>query len=601
MNDDIERIPIMSPLGARIYETLRHTQYFVANYGVNILTEKGSLQISNFVVIPTEFITKNNGRTEEKFIKVIGYTIDGQLPEVQLPLKEFERMDWITSKWGFTPNIRVVSNASQHIRQVALLLGDEFAKYITVYTFTGWKCINGNWGYLHGGGAIGKDNTIVELSGNMNRYSLPNAEEDYREAIAASYSFRETAPLNITIPLLALTYLSVLNEFFKQSGFEPSFVTMLVGPTGTLKSSLSALALNHFGESFRAKYSPGSFKDTANALEAKASMLKDTLFIVDDYIPSLQPGEYAKMTGTMQSLIRAYGDRVGRGRLSADAKLKDAYVPHGNLLVTGEDVPRLEESGLARLLFLEVEKGQINDKKVSELQKKTKLLAQAMRGYIEWILPQTKTLPDMLAKKFIVYREQAQVENGHLRLAETVAWLYTGYEMFIEYAALNGVINASQRQDSLDEAWEELTGLADRQQKRIDTDNPVAMFLTALNELLLTEKCVCIKLVEIIEEDAPPRDDKEKPKGFGGYEGSECFLLIPNIIMAMIKDFYKRQDTRFSTTLNMLLKMLDAKGFIEVDTQQDRVYRTKNKKIDGVNRRLIWLKKTALENLNDLL
>ena len=591
---DIQRVPIMSPLVAQVNEVLERTPYFMADFRLHIATEKTIQQVSNFVVMPTEVITKDNGRIEEKYIKVVGYLTDETLPEIVLSLREFERMDWIASKWGLRPMVSIVRNAPQFIRQVAQILGNAYAEKTTIYTHTGWKCVDDEYLYLHGGGAIGKIGVIVELDGSLHGYTLPDTIVNAQEAVSASHSLKEIAPHDVSIPLLSLVYLSPLNEFFKQAGHEPSFITMIVGQTGTLKSTLAALTLNHFGAAFTAKNLPGSFKDTANALEAKAAVLKDSLNVIDDYYPTLHHTEYTKMTATIQALIRAYGDRSGRGRLSADAKLRNAYVPLGNLLITGEDVPRIEESGLARLFLLELEPGQVDKKAVSDLQGKKELLGQAMRGYIEWLQPQADTLKDILAQKFTEYRERAQSGGGHLRLAETIAWLYIGYEQFIDYAVHAGVVNEAERQTALDEAWSIFIELDDRQQKRLMNDNPVTMFLSALNELLATQRCTCVKY----DEDSMSEQDVGSQRGFIGYVNKKYYFLHPDTTIAAINEFYKRQDVRFPSSKNTLLKQLHEKGGIEVAYQQGRIHRTKTKSIDGKNYRFIWLKKDELDKLN---
>lgn len=258
-----------------------------------------------------------------------------------------------------------------------------------------------------------------------------------------------------------------------------------------MKSTLAALALCHFGQ-FTAKSLPGDFNATRNALEGRGFALKDTLMVVDDFYPSAYKSEYAKMASTLQGLLRSYGDRSGRARMTADIKLRAVYVPRGNLLVTGEDVPNLEQSGLARQLMLEINPGDVDKEKLSSLQGDSFLLGQAMRGYIEWLIPQADTLKDVLLAKFIAYRQQAQA--GHPRLAEVVAWLRIGYEMFLDYAVSCDVIPGDSRPIFLDEALGVFKELASRQTDIMKTDTPVSQFLSALNEMLTAGQCHCIKL-----------------------------------------------------------------------------------------------------------
>ena len=463
-----------------------------------------------------------------------------------------------------------------------------------MYTHMGWRRIGDSWCYLHSGGVIGDEAAQVELDHDVVGYTLPDHADSYQEAVRASLCMKDVAPPEITIPLLALVYLSPLNEFFRQAGCEPAFVTMLTGPTGTMKSTLAALALCHFGQ-FTAKSLPGDFNATRNALEGRGFALKDTLMVVDDFYPSAYRNEYAKMASTLQGLLRSYGDRSGRARMTSDIKLREVYVPRGNLLVTSEDVPNLEQSGLARQLMLEISPGDVNKEKLSSLQGDSFLLGQAMRGYIEWLIPQADTLKDVLLEKFIAYRQQAQA--GHPRLAEVMAWLRIGYEMFLDYAASFDVIPNGSRQIMLDEALGIFKELTSRQAETMKIDTPVSQFLSALNELLTSGQCHCIKL----DDEGSPVGGfgNIKGRGFIGYADSVYYYLRPDAIMPAVIDFYRRQGLHFSTSKKMLLKQLASVEAIRESRTEKRVNRTPDKRIGGENQRYIWLKKEALDKLNN--
>lgn len=574
-----------------INSVLKDTAYNFSNRGLWMETDNGPRKLGNFVVVPREFITKENGATVEKLIKVYGYSTTGQLPEVVLLPEKYDSMNWITKEWEFSAIMEPPrSNAANHILRIAQELGRELAKSTVIYTHMGWRRVDDSWCYFHSGGVIGAGNARVELDGDAMRYVLPAHAESHQEAVKASLRLKDAVPSETAVPLLALVYLSPLNEFFRQAGCEPAFVTMLAGPTGTMKSTLAALSLCHFGQ-FTAKSLPGNFKDTRNALEVKGFALKDTLMVVDDFYPSAQKSEYARMASTMQALLRSYGDRSGRGRLSSDIKLKAAYVPRGNLLITGEDVPDLEESGLARLLLLEISPGDVDKEQLSSLQEDSALLGQAMRGYIEWLLTQTDTLKDVLVEKFIDYRQRAQ--EGHPRMAEIIAWLQIGYEMFLDYAISCDAVPDEDRQSALDEALSIFVALVSRQTEMMKTDTPVSQFLSALNEMLASDQYHCIKL----DDEGEVRGGL-KGRGFIGYVDSDNYYLYPDITMNAVTDFYNRRGVRFPATKNMLLKQLARAGAIEEMTGQERVNRTPVKRIDGKNQRFIHLKREALDKLN---
>ena len=60
------------------------------------------------------------------------------------------------------------------------------------------------------------------------------------------------------------------------------------GPTGSLKSTLAALILNHFGD---------------------FTELKDTPTVVDDWRPAISRGDEAEMAKKVQRLLRGVGNR----------------------------------------------------------------------------------------------------------------------------------------------------------------------------------------------------------------------------------------------------------------------------------------------------
>ena len=57
---------------------------------------------------------------------------------------------------------------------------------------------------------------------------------------------------------------------------------------------------------------------------------------------------------------RAFGDRVGKGRLTSDCTPMESRPPQGNAIVTGESAPDVGESGTARTFTLEIKRGDVD-------------------------------------------------------------------------------------------------------------------------------------------------------------------------------------------------------------------------------------------------
>src|SRR5262249_17769108 len=143
-----------------------------------------------------------------------------------------------------------------------------------VFTHTGWRKIGNEWIYLSGS-MEGNQDFEVNLGPELARYKLPLIADDPVEAMRASLKLLDLAPYKITAPLFAACYRAPLVSAFPQD-----LSVWLEGKTGSLKSSLAALFLSHFGDFDRINL-PGAWVSTANQLERRAFLLKDSIFVID--------------------------------------------------------------------------------------------------------------------------------------------------------------------------------------------------------------------------------------------------------------------------------------------------------------------------------
>ena len=82
----------------------------------------------------------------------------------------------------------------------------------------------------------------------------------------------------------------------------------LVGPTGSGKSELAALAQQHYGAGLDARHLPGNWSSTENALESLAFVVKDALVVVDDFAPTGRQYDVQAMHRKADRLFRAQGN-----------------------------------------------------------------------------------------------------------------------------------------------------------------------------------------------------------------------------------------------------------------------------------------------------
>jgi hypothetical protein len=94
-----------------------------------------------------------------------------------------------------------------------------------------------------------------------------------------------------------------------------------------MKSTLAALFQSHFGD-FDRIYLPGAWSSTANQLERRAFLLKDSLFVIDDYAPSAL--DHRELETKASRLLRSQGNISGRGRLRSDLTERPRIPTAGN-------------------------------------------------------------------------------------------------------------------------------------------------------------------------------------------------------------------------------------------------------------------------------
>src|SRR5580704_14216686 len=101
------------------------------------------------------------------------------------------------------------------------------------------------------------------------------------------------------------------------------FSMFLTGRTGTFKTALAAICQQHFGTSMDASHLPANFASTANALEELAYLAKDSLLVVDDFVPTGGLGD-AALHALAERLFRSAGNNQGRSRMNGSGRLSAA-------------------------------------------------------------------------------------------------------------------------------------------------------------------------------------------------------------------------------------------------------------------------------------
>lgn len=546
-------------------------------------------KLCNFTPYLTAEITVDDGACETKRLRIGGEHENGRtLKEIEIAGSELASFNWLLEHWGIDCNLEIGCSIKDSIRYAIQSTAPKALRE-TIYTVTGWKKINGKWKYL----LPGDDTLTVELTGKLKRYEMAKGYSIEDIAIASAMLDVGIAPKEIIYPLIAFAFLSPLNEFLHRANCEPKFVMLLLGKTGTRKSTLAALFLSFFGR-FTASDLPLSFRDTANSILHHAYELKDVLTCIDDFHPCGRQEEQ-KLTSTAQSIMRAYGDRTGRGRLKADSSPMNSRPPQGNALITAEFAPDIGESGTARYFALELKNDAVDLSMLSSIQVEAAkgVLANSMGAYIEMVGEianrNENEFIKALQKSFEIYRNEFN-ECGikcHGRVPEIVAWLRIGMKMFLNFLKKHEMI-LPERIDEINTEFKEiLHGIAKRQSENIEQDKPTYKFIR--------------KLISLIESGNVSLADKNEPSNFLpnnfiGYEDDEFYYLNKTMAHKAVKKLCEEQGESFSVSEQGLLKALAEEKLIQPGEKQN----TKSVRFGNRTQRVVCLYKNKAQIINDL-
>lgn len=557
------------------------------------MTEKNhtySRKLCNFTPKIISEITLDDGAVETKRLKLGGEHSNGRpLPEIDISGAELSNFNWLIERWGADCVLEPGTSVKDSVRH-AIQLTAVYADKKTLFAVTGWKKVDGGWKYL-----LPNDSECdVNLSGKLSRYEkADNWSEHDLSSVWFMINVFLFAPKEITLTLLAFTFLSPLNEFLHQANCEPKFVLCLLGRTGTRKSTLAALFLSFFGR-FNSSDLPLSFRDTANSIMYNSFSLKDVLTCIDDFHPSGRK-ETAKLTETAQLIMRGYGDRIGRGRLKSDSTPMESRPPQGNAIITAEQAPDIGESGTARYFCLELRDGMIDLHNLSKFQREAEkgTLRSCMLAYTEWIKKRLlkdkdteQSFVHQLKKSFQNYRQEF-INSGircHGRVPEIYAWLMIGMEYFLFFLLDYEIISKENFRSTYIQCRNCLYKLAKKQSVNIDQDKPTHKFIQKLYSLIESGQAVLLDKNNPVE---------FKPVNYIGYQDDEYFYLNADIAHKQVKRLCSEQEEAFSISKNGLIKALAEEGL----TICDKGKNTKSARIGDKTLRFICLIKDKADTV----
>ena len=521
------------------------------------------------------------------------------LSKSSIPASEFNGMNWLLPAFGSRTIIGAGPGTKDRVREAIQQLSGESEK-ATVYTHTGWRLIGDVWRFLHAGMS---GQVEVELDPCLAGYRIPPAPADPHDAIRTSLALLDLSDSPVVAALWCAMYLAPLASILK-----PDFTTWLWGPTGSWKTTLSALFVSHYGE-FGRKDLSLDWSSTENYLERAAFLAKDVPLVIDEFAPPAGRLEQQMLQAKASRVLRAQGNIAGRGRMRADTTLRGSSPPRGLIIATAEMPPPVTASAVARTLVLELRSDDIDRERLTTAQAHTGELRAAMAGYLEWLAPQHETLRRDLPGAFRRLVQNSTV-RGHRRTPEILAHLEIAAGLAVTWFRHCDAITAGEAVAVIHRVKGSLDVLGTAQAAQVQHANPAEQFCETLAELLAKRAVFCCgrhggeppdcerlgweaRLVSDKETGQERESFPARGASQVGWADEDWLYLLPKEAFRAVAQFLQPSGQTLGASEESLHRALEEAGLIEV-RQNKELRRTVVVLLDGAQRRVLKFRRSAV-------
>lgn len=429
------------------------------------------VMLSNFTAEIVADLVEDDGVETRRSFEMVA-KMNNRESRFTVSAEDFGLMKWAIAKLGASAVIH--PGKADNARCAVQVLSENVVER-HIYAHTGWRMIDGEMCFLHGGGAIGPNDVKrveVRLPDRLQHAVMPDPPEadELRDTIRLVCDLARLAPDEVMLPCIGSAFSSILGG--------ATFSIWLYGGTGSGKSQVAALIQSFFGR-FTDKLLPGAWISTANSQETMAYAAKDMIFVMDDFKPVGSQQDKLRLYKEADRLLRAQGNQAGRQRMIDGSRLNQTKYPRGLIFNTAEEVPRYE-SLIARLLVIECNKHTIDFSQLTAFQKCAAygVFAAGMAGFIRWIAQHYEQVVTNQQKEQTRWRDYWSTRNiaQHRRFSTTLGHLTYSWSLWLEYAKQSGALNEQEAQEFWERILVALTEAGCKQDQHTMSQNPCARF-----------------------------------------------------------------------------------------------------------------------------
>jgi len=196
--------------------------------------------LCNFVARIREELVLDDGEAEDLLFLVEGALASGaQFPIARVPASSFSGLGWVMAQWGASAIINAGTSTKDQLRAAIQHLSRPARR--RAFLCTGWRKQEGQWCFLHAGGALGAngplENVDVDLRGRLALFTLaaPLQGQYLTKAFRSSLRALDLGPGVVTASVWLAPFRAVVDEC--------PFSIHVSGSKGSGKTELASIAV----------------------------------------------------------------------------------------------------------------------------------------------------------------------------------------------------------------------------------------------------------------------------------------------------------------------------------------------------------------------
>lgn len=322
----------------------------------------------------------------------------------------------------------------------------------------------------------------------------------------------------------------------------PSFVLLLIGRSGSFKTSFAQAAFGFYGGS-----AVSSFRDTKASMVETIKGIDDTVCLIDDFSNYLSSDQNEKL----EELVRLNGDRTSVRKIMVGRK-PDTRSVNTMSVVTGEDFPIAPPSSIARMAILDVNDA-IDPEGLTQLQESQLQYIGSIVQFIQFLL-KDKAAISRLVEQFKHYRNNLtrsdSTPDWHPRYTDMYSWLAAGWDMWSDYRSMQGVSPAEYGN-----VQAQLFDFVKEQHRKYLKSDVISVFFDTVGTLIANGKLSVVDISNLGPDNLKPRFDVI-------YDGAEIHYESQRVFAA-VSEYCFRNGIAFQISAGKFYDTLAKEGLLQ--------------------------------------